>query len=506
MRESDGRFTPVTATQIQSRYRGYVPSTIHFVCPVCHQPLYATAMSYGSIQSPHFRHQRNNPNAQLCERFARGYGGYASAMYQRMPLPMFISESSSSSRTFVVTGGFRSPDQGTLDILSASGARLLVGTREYIVNERRFGKGMTRIPFDQLSLTPMKYISLKNSPLPIESVWGLPEKAHSVMIFTRDIYTGQGKRVRRGEGVKYGDLIYLLAPRASAEYAAGRIPDSKHVGHVQCRLGGSTLQVLSTSIPSHSDMTREVLAIFEAEGIAISEDTSAPQLIWPPALHADGVERTLPGYADAFFATGTPMPGDDRLYIYGGSSMLDDASSSQRFGSQVGRRGYASVMLSDTDLLVTETPGSFEQAVMLESADDSLYSLVRNYDVGFESSTEGVVVRVRLTRPLEVTCTRPNLPPTRHSQLGEWLVLNVGRAAIVRIEKRLYSRTDSACLWLHLPASGGHAEALEGTPLDAQSSINRGRDITLAIARKHGGARIETWGRDKSLAAARRSS
>ena len=483
MRERDGRFTPVTAAQVQGRYRGHIPATIRFVCPICRQPLVPAAMSLGSIQSPHFRHQGNNPSAQLCERFSRGYGGYASALYQRMPLPMFISRGSPSSQVFVVTGGFRSPNQGTLDVLCSSGARLLVGSREYAIDERRFGKSIARIPFDELSLKPMRYVSLKDSPLPIESVWGLPEDSRSVMVFTRDVYTGQGKRVRRGEEVTYGEAVYLLAPRASADYAAERIPGCKRVGHVQCRLGASTLQVLSARVPSRSGMTREALAIFEAEGISVREDTSAPELIWPPALRADGVERVLPEYEDAIFATKTPTPGDDMLYVYGGSSMLDE-----------------------TGLLVTETPGSFEQAVILEASDDALYAQVRSYDVGFESEGDGTVVRVRLTKPLGITCLRPNLPPSRQSKLGEWLTFDVGRTGMLRVDKRLDGRRGAACLWQHLPVLEGHSTDPEDLPSDARSSMNRGRDIALATDRKLGSTRIDFRGRDRSLAAARRNS
>lgn len=62
-----GKEQLVSANEIQNEFHGRNPWGISFICPLCRQPLFPAAMSSGSRQSPHFRHERNNERAHECE-------------------------------------------------------------------------------------------------------------------------------------------------------------------------------------------------------------------------------------------------------------------------------------------------------------------------------------------------------------------------------------------------------------------------------------------------------
>ena len=65
-----GKEQLVSANEIQNEFHGRNPWGISFICPLCRQPLFPAAMSSGSRQSPHFRHERNNERAHECELYA----------------------------------------------------------------------------------------------------------------------------------------------------------------------------------------------------------------------------------------------------------------------------------------------------------------------------------------------------------------------------------------------------------------------------------------------------
>ena len=55
-------------------------------CPMCHQPVF---FARGQFQSPHFRHERNNPVAQWCELYSSN-SGCCGAQYERIPSPLLF--------------------------------------------------------------------------------------------------------------------------------------------------------------------------------------------------------------------------------------------------------------------------------------------------------------------------------------------------------------------------------------------------------------------------------
>lgn len=93
-----GKEQLVSANEIQNEFHGRNPWGISFICPLCRQPLFPAAMSSGSRQSPHFRHERNNERAHECELYANSYGYFTT--YQRVPMPMFIRKSRSREGGF----------------------------------------------------------------------------------------------------------------------------------------------------------------------------------------------------------------------------------------------------------------------------------------------------------------------------------------------------------------------------------------------------------------------
>lgn len=509
MSNGRGSYVPVTAIEMQRMYHGYVPSGVRFVCPICRQPLIPAAMSRSSLQSPHFRHQSNNQTAQQCERFSRGDGGYVTASSQRMPLPLFIRRRFSGSRTFVVEGGFRSPDQDMLDMLSSAHATLRVCSREYSVDARRFNGGMIRIPFDEMYLRLSNAVSLEDSPLPIRSIWGLPEDAVRMMVFTRDEHTGQGRRVRRGESIEYGTPVYLLLPKMGMGTVTKAFESCKHEGSVECALGAQTLQVLSSSVPDKMAIRGGIVSVLSNEGISLCEKKTTLDVVWPPSLLADGEVHHLLKSPRSVFSVGGGKIDTGGLFTHRGTALTDDV---EIIPVQMphGKGGqFVAVDAVRGNLVITTSRDDYSTSVLVGHTHLPSIETLPDYTRGFEvlENVGRSEMAVSLSRKLEVAWLRRGLPDETYSDSGKSLKIDMHQGDVVRISKRLNARVGVIGLWQEsCDAMSRPKVSARDTGNSVTSSLKlSSRDVEFAALRRDGRKMIGLNAREVKTARARRN-
>jgi len=269
-----GKEQLVSANEIQNEFHGRNPWGISFICPLCRQPLFPAAMSSGSRQSPHFRHERNNERAHECELYANSYGYFTT--YQRVPMPMFIRKSRSREGVFVVEGGFRSLDQRDLYVLEREGAKIKIGHKCYSINAQRFWAGLTKLPFEDISLSCGSSVRLVGSSLDLSSTWGYPEDARNAMVFTRDSDAGQGKRLKIGDTIPFETDLFLLAPEKEDERIRSSFTDVRRVGIAGKRTAMFKLVVFEIRFSKEDARWTQGKQYLEACGFEVDDSGGTP--------------------------------------------------------------------------------------------------------------------------------------------------------------------------------------------------------------------------------------
>ena len=309
----DGKRIPVTAVGIQSMFPGMNLSCLEFRCPRCGQDLITAAMN-SKKQAPHFRHARGNEAARRCELFV--HAAETTSAYQCVSLPLFIRKARSSEDLFIVEGGFKSVDPDRLRQLEQEGAELIIGARSYRINRQRFSEGLTKLPFDELSLNFRSLVKLRNSSIGIDELWQPPENAIGVAVFTRDPDTKQGKRLRTGDTVAYGSNLYLLAPKAEEGAIRHAFPDYKPVGYAGSRSPDSRMQVYEVRLPEQPDDILLCAFYLKNWGFEVTETKSEPDLVWPPSIQSDGRATPLFSKSNCIFISRQDSSQNPGLFIH----------------------------------------------------------------------------------------------------------------------------------------------------------------------------------------------
>lgn len=315
-----GKESLVSAADYSSKYHGRRPFGTELLCPLCRQPLICAAMSKDARQTPHFRHQYNNPRSQECEYYATNYG--EPSTYQRAPLPMFIRQSDTSDTLYIVEAGFRAIRNDFLSKLNSSGAILHIGNMQYKITSSRFEKGMTIIPFDGISLSRCsELVWLSKAPLGLNATWGYPEDAVRAMVFTRDSDSRHGKRIGYGDSISLGSKLFIVCHANEAPATAGAFPNAKEMGTTRSLRHKDPLKVISVELPDNDREACRAIRYLHSCGFEVHENDECATMIWPPAISEVGNTIPLFNKSKCIFSTNKSSSPDRKLYIQTSSDM-----------------------------------------------------------------------------------------------------------------------------------------------------------------------------------------
>ena len=503
-----GKEQLVSANEIQNEFHGRNPWGISFICPLCRQPLFPAAMSSGSRQSPHFRHERNNERAHECELYANSYGYFTT--YQRISMPMFIRKSRSREGVFVVEGGFRSLDQRDLYVLEREGAKIKIGHKCYSINAQRFWAGLTKLPFEDISLSCGSSVRLVGSSLDLSSTWGYPEDARNAMVFTRDSDAGQGKRLKIGDTIPFETDLFLLAPEKEDERIRSSFTDVRRVGIAGKRTAMFKLVVFEIRFSKEDARWTRGKQYLEACGFEVDDSGGTPELLWPPSLMSGGELLPLFEGSRCIFAADMNSSVDNSLYVHTNADTSDRIRTVPLRKVDGGNSGFAILKNTAKISFVTTRNWVFSSAILLHPSDlmidDWLHEL--NLKPGIYLD-KGCWV-LNLSYPCEVVSYRKHgsVQKIRITKDQNSCSFEAGRLNAIKVRKKLGASLDYLVVFekkldLGQPLINHSAEiaAAEGaiapgTPDDVAFAIarqsgkmirQRGADRQRALRRKTGG-------------------
>lgn len=362
-----GKERLVSAIEMQLELHGRDPYGVRFICPLCRQPLFPAAMSPKSKQSPHFRHARNNTKARECELFASSHGYYST--YQRMPMPMFIRKSRSRNGAYTIEGGFRSLDKRKLEKLEHEGAVLIIGQKKYRITFQRFGAGLIKLPFEEVSLNCGSAVRLVDSSLDLYSTWGYPEDAHRAMVFARDAITDQGKRVKLGDSVPIETDLFLLAPERESSSIRSAFTNVCRVGTAGNRMSTSSLSVFTVRLTKDDDRWKLGQKYLEECGFTIKDSGDTPELIWPPSMVSNGDILPLFQRTRCVFTADMNSPEDTCLYVHTNADTAGQVKTVPLRKSNGKEKGFAILKNAAKLSFVTTRNWVFSTAALLHPSD-----------------------------------------------------------------------------------------------------------------------------------------
>lgn len=365
-----GKERLVSAIEVQSEYHGRTPWGVSFICPLCRQPLFPAAMSPGGKQSPHFRHERNNERAHECEFFASTYGYFAT--YQRVPMPMFIKKSRSQGGRYIVEGGFRRLDPSSFAKLQNEGAVIVISEKRYKVTSQRFNSGLTKLPFEEISLACGSSVRLVNTSLSLNATWGYPEDATRAMVFSRDSDSDQGKRLKKGDTLVFEADYYLLAPKREATEIERAFPGSRRAGYAGSRTTNMRLAVYEVTLSKENANWHAAKRYLEECGFEVADLGDTPELLWPPSLKSGGDLLPLFNNSRCVFEASLQSSTEGKLFVH---TNADTANRVQTvILRKAGAAGYGFAVLKNTARLsfVTTRNWVFSSAVLLQSSDSRI--------------------------------------------------------------------------------------------------------------------------------------
>lgn len=396
----NGKERLVSASEIQLEFHGRNPPGVNFICPLCRQPLFPAAMSPGNKQSPHFRHARNNERAHECELHASSYGYYAT--YQRMPMPMFIRRSQSKNGIFIVEGGFRSLDKRKLDTLESEGAALYIAQKKFKVTSQRFSTGLTKLPFEEISLNCKSLVRLVGSSLDLNSTWGYPEDARRAMVFARDAVTNQGKRMKLGDTVPFGTDLFLLAPERENNPIRSAFTNSRRVGTAGNRTSTSRLSVFEVRLTKDDNRWELGRNYLEECGLEVRDSGGVPELIWPPSLVSNGDILPLFQRTRCVFTADMNFPEDTCLYVHTNADTAGQVKTVPLRRSDSKGKGFAILKTTAKLSFVTTRNWVFSTAVLLNPSDFDAHEWLHDLNLAPRASFDSGHWALELACPDEV--------------------------------------------------------------------------------------------------------
>lgn len=504
----NGKEELVSAEDIQREFHGLEPWGVSFICPLCRQPLFPAAMSLKGIQSPHFRHERNNERAHECELHAKNQG--YSSPYQRAPMPMFIRMSRSHRDQFIVEGGFRKLDPTLFLGLEREGARVLIGRKSYNVTSQRFHSGLTKLPFEEVSLKCGSTVRLVNSSYDLNSTWGSPEDAKRAMVFTRDVDTAQGKRLKIGDTIPFETDLYLLLCDREPNSVRSAFTNIHKAGTAGGRSALNRLAVYEVKLTKDDDKWRRSKAYLEECGFEVTDTDSTPKIIWPPSLMASGDLTPLCKSAKCIFETNAVAPDDDKLYIHTSADTADRVRTVPLRRAENEACKFA-IFANDARLsFVTTHDWVFSSAVLLHSSDLKIDEYLHENDAEPRLTFNEGRWELEACAPGEVECYERNGAISIHklSNDSNSICFADGTFDRVRVKQKLFSSFDRIVVFEarfermqaeKTATAGGNAKAALirlDAPCDLAFAISRdagnreplrGSDRKRALIRKAGG-------------------
>lgn len=499
----------ITAAELQRQYGSQVPKGVKFICPSCGQPVKPCAMARNGTQSPHFRHKNNNEIAQQCELYNSVMGSNPGREHQRIPMPMFIHQLSLSHDRFVVEGGFKAIEKTTLQMLEKSHAQIKMGLKRYNVCERRFGAGLTRLPFEDISLAPAMNVQLINSPIRFEAIWNPPENATTAMVFSCEHETLQGRRLRTGESVAAGADLLLLAPMREDTVITKTFQGSRKVGFAGSTLGASKLQVFRVRLSTGGHRLREETDYLKSCGINVDESDVGPELLWPPSLVGDGEIRPLFGSSDLVFGVNSSWTGN-AAFISDDLTCASFSLPQELLPSESGELNFLILNPSSAVRLLLMGSSSSNGAVLVGVSSPNVVMplALQGEDVKVIENSDGSV-QVSSASPISVTRLRKGHAWEKWDLKTEASVLTLAPSSsdLIRVVKRLLSSRWQITIWERTPKRAPAPVSSVG-PIDDSHRGTRERllesimpcDKRLSRARLSGLPRLAISSHDRELA------
>ena len=298
----DGQETLISAARYSSNYgqlKRQVNESIKCYCPLCYQPV---TFFEGELQSPHFRHKRNNPRTHWCENYSSAENSNGTH-YEAIPCPLFIRQKRGASGTFVVELGLRRVKDAILTRLEQDDAVLKIGKREYQINAGRFGNGMTKLPVT-LSTSgfscSISEISISGSSLKFADIWGKIERPISSLFFSCDKALRSGRRIEPNGEVSLGENLIIVST-IEASTLSTCFKDVEKIGLTEASFGTKPLAVCTAIACERSQK------FLQEYSITLTPFNSNPKLIWPPSLLSSGESLPLFRESRCIFQIRTSM-------------------------------------------------------------------------------------------------------------------------------------------------------------------------------------------------------
>lgn len=256
---------------------GTIRRNAKWICYRCRQRVNPAAMGSDYLVSPHFKHEKNNSQAQECELYETNGGSASSCFHHRQyavgVMPMYIQEEQGGSGLFEI--GFELDALGEYDQrkawLVADGARLVVAGEAHYCSKGSFPYVDVKIPCPA-TLCPGDLVvflkSLKSThPLNLRDVWDLwgePEDAERFLVFSHN------ERMRKGSMVDFGADLLIASPRRSRREIARLLPTACLIGSARSRKYQDPFDVFSLQIDKTGyDLTNGFEALVD-EGFVVA--------------------------------------------------------------------------------------------------------------------------------------------------------------------------------------------------------------------------------------------
>lgn len=354
----------VTAEDVITEFQNDLPATVSFCCPSCNQTVHlnrgnieysadtGTSRRRARTRSPrrlhdaprrtvhaHFKHAKNNPVAKLCERYQASIGAHMPSVPPALPMFLRRDRGAANASTFH---------------LELSVRRRSLGCD--LIGELRNDHAMLTVDRDSHDLADLvadrrRTIRLEDpafqlrARITVPEHWqrnvGVPEDGERVFIFTAEFGPNGGRRLAAGSSLHAGfDYYAVVRPRElhvlqtcfDIANAVGTLPSSH----------GDLLVVRIVTLEDSLQRGQANFWLADHGFRLTSLDLDAVP-VWPPQLHANGIDEPL--FTKSFQIYQTPFATCDDVQI---SDTIDfpplhcDLPDPRRAGllgfTQIGRR------------------------------------------------------------------------------------------------------------------------------------------------------------------------
>lgn len=367
------RMRIVTAEDVVLEFQNDLPASVSFCCPSCNQSVY---LNRGNIEyaagagisrqrtrarSPkrlqgaprrtvhaHFKHAKNNPVAKLCDRYQASIGAHTPSIPPA--LPMFLRRNHGTVNRAAAPNTPRT----TMFHLELSVRRRSLGCD--LIGELRNDHAMLTVDRDSHDLADLvadrrRTIRLEDpafqlrARISVPERWqrnvGVPEDGERAFVFTAEFGPNGGRRLTAGSSLHAGFDYYAVVRPRELHVLQSCFDIADAVGTVPSSHGD--LLVVRIVTLEHSLQCDQANFWLADHGLRLTSLDLDAVPIWPPQLHANGIDEPL--FAKGFQIYQTPFATCDDVQI---SDTIDfpplhcDLPDPRRAGllgfTQIGRR------------------------------------------------------------------------------------------------------------------------------------------------------------------------